>query len=189
MNGPIIATKRLSSINRRALVAHFRALSNEDRRLRFGAGLSDSALTAYVGRIEFGRDAVYGVYSNDLTLSGVAHVASGDDTAELGVSVLDGYRRHGIGSALFERAGIWACNHGARILFTHCLSENAVMMHIAKKSRMQIVSSSGEADAYLKLAPASVSTVTGEMLHDGTAVFDHALKSYVMATQRLWRIA
>ena len=189
--GPMsdIPTKRLARSDRDLLIAHYRRLSSKDRRLRFGGPLSDSALIGYVERIDFDRDAVYGVYAPDLTLSGAAHVAATGESAEFGVSVLDEYRGRGVGSALFERAGIWARNHGIRTLFMHCLSENAVMMHIATKFGMRIVNSSGEADAYLELAPSTASTVVAELIHDRVALFDHALKTWRAATQRLWGAA
>jgi GNAT superfamily N-acetyltransferase len=138
--------------------------------------------------IDFLHDAVYGLYADDLVLSGVAHVIATGETAEFGLSVLEPYRRQGCGTALLERASTWARNHGVKILYTHCLTENAVMMHMAGKLRMRIVIDSGEADAYLSLSPGTVATATEEMMEDGVAMFDHALKTYAAVTQRLWRM-
>jgi GNAT superfamily N-acetyltransferase len=182
-----IVAKRLALCDVESLVAHLCVLSSADRRLRFGAALSDAALIHYVNDIDFTRDAVYGVYANDLTLAGVAHVVAVGETAELGLSVTDEYRRHGIGGALFQRAISWARNKGVTVLFMHCLTRNTVILHIAQKTGMRIVVASSEADAYLKLSPATAGTMTDEILGDQFAMFDHAWKSYLLMKQRIWR--
>ncbi len=181
----IACTKSLSPADRDALAAHLLSLSADDRRLRFGTVASDATIRDYVARIDFDRDAVFGYFTDDLGLGGAAHVAILDGVAELGVSVLEGYRRRGIGSALFERAAGFARNHYIRVLFMHCLTQNAAMMHIARKSGMKIVTGGGEADAHLELAPLDVATVTAEFLQDQAALFDYNLKSQVLAARRL----
>ena len=178
-------TKSLSAADRGALAAHLLALSPDDRRLRFGVAASDATLRDYVARIDFDRDAVFGFFADDLSLGGAAHVAIADGVAELGVSVRAGYRRRGIGSALFQRASGFARNHYIRTLFMHCLTENAAMMHIARKSGMKIVTGGGEADAHLELLPLDIGTITAELLQDRLALFDYNLKSQVLASQRL----
>src|SRR5712692_3767184 len=88
----------LSRADAPALERHFLALDADDRRLRFGAPQSDYAIRAYVERIEFGRDAVFGVWGDDLELLGAAHLARSGKRAELGLSVLSAYRRSGLGA-------------------------------------------------------------------------------------------
>jgi GNAT superfamily N-acetyltransferase len=178
-------TKSLSAADRGALAAHLLALSNDDRRLRFGVTASDATIRDYAAHIDFDRDAVFGFFADDLSLGGVAHVAIADGIAELGVSVLAGYRRRGIGSALFQRASGFARNHFIRTLFMHCLTENAAMMHIARKSGMKIVTEGGEADAHLELPPLDVGTIASEFLQERLALFDYSLKAQVLASRRL----
>src|SRR5262245_63753656 len=79
-----VEIQRLTKAARPALAAHFLALSTDDRRLRFGASLSAERIEAYVAEIDFGRDAVFGVFDDRLALIGVAHVAFLGDAAELG---------------------------------------------------------------------------------------------------------
>jgi GNAT superfamily N-acetyltransferase len=176
----------LSDIDREALVAHFGALSDADRRLRFGARASDPSIINYVTGIDHDRDVVYGVHADDLSLAGVAHVARSEHCAEIGVSVLDGSRRQGIGSVLFGRATSWARNQGIKTLFMHCLAENTVIMRLARRSGMKIVTSSGEADAYLKLPPADLGSASAEMLQDNVALFDYLLKHHFLTARRLY---
>jgi len=131
---------------------------------------------AYVARIDFERDAAFGVYDDALHLVGAAHVARSGGEAELGVSVLSGHRGRGVGGALLSRAHLRARNWGVRALFMHCLTENDAMMHLARKQAMEIVVESGEADAWLRLSPADASSHFGEVFAQRVALFDYALK-------------
>src|SRR6185312_1602938 len=95
---------RLGALDRPALLAHFKALEAEDRRLRFALPLGDAALEAYVERIDFEGDDVLAVHDESLRIIAAIHVARAGKAAELGLSVLPGHRGTGVGTALFERA-------------------------------------------------------------------------------------
>jgi GNAT superfamily N-acetyltransferase len=168
----MIPARRLRAADRGALAAHLLALSREDRRLRFGGAASDARVRGYVARIDFDRDAVFGFLADDLSLGGAAHVAIVDGVAELGLSVLAPYRRRGVGSALFQRASDFARNHFIRMLFMRCLTENAAMMHIARKSGMKIVIGGGAADARLLLPPPDAGTAAIDFLQECLALFE-----------------
>lgn len=174
MNLPI---RELSRAERPALHQHFLALAPNDRRLRFGTPLRDPAVHAYVERIDFAHDAVFGVVDDELRLLGIAHVARGQGHAELGVSVLEGHRGRGIGGALLARAHMRARNWNVHALFMHCLTENAAIMRLARRQNMDIVTEEGEADAWLKLAPPDAASHFGELFAQRVALFDYALKS------------
>ena len=171
-----ILVRELSRLDRVSLESHLLALGSEDRRLRFGVPLNDSAVRAYVARIDFERDALFGVYDDALKLIGAAHVARSGGHAELGVSVLAPHRGRGIGAPLLTRAHLRARNWGVRALFMHCLIENAAMMHLARKQEMKIECEAGEADAWLKLPPADAGSHFGEVFAERVALFDYALK-------------
>ena len=168
--------RELSRIDRASLEPHFLALEREDRRLRFGVPINDAAVRAYVGSIDFERDAVFGVHDDRLHLVGAAHLARSHGHAELGVSVLPAHRGRGVGGALLARAHLRARNWGVRALFMHCLTENDAMMHLARKQAMQILIEAGEADARLELPPADASSHFGEVFAQRVALFDYALK-------------
>jgi len=180
-----VATRELTRLERPKLAAHFLALNAEDRRLRFGLPISDASVADYVERIDFGRDVVFGVFDDELNLAGAAHLARAEDHAELGVSVLPAHRGRGIGGTLLERAHTHARNWGIGTLFMHCLTENAAMMHLARKQGMRIAAASGEADAHLELAPASAASFAKALLAERVGLFDYALKSQFDVTRRL----
>jgi ribosomal protein S18 acetylase RimI-like enzyme len=161
-----ISTVRLRELDREALVAHFTSLDGEDRRLRFGSGISDEGLRAYVKRIDFGSDGVFAVQDDALRPLAVVHVAPGPGPAEMGLSVLPHARNQGLGNALFRRAVVFLRNRGARSVFMHCLSENAAIMHLARKHRMRVVRSGMESDARLGLEPATAESFIHEWLDD-----------------------
>lgn len=193
-----VRVKELSERDRRRLLMHFLALGKDDRILRFGSPLPDELVTKYVQRIDFRRDTVFGVYDNRFKLVGVGHLAfvprdampsingatEKERIAEFGVSVLESARGLGIGSRLFERAAIHCRNADVDTLYMHCLASNKTMIHIAHKAGMAIQRDYGEADAYLKLIPASPGSVLQEAMQEQVAVFDYALKANVRAARK-----
>jgi GNAT superfamily N-acetyltransferase len=153
------AVQRLNESLRAALVAHFLALPMRDRSLRFCASLAPELIKAYVDRIDFDHDAVFGVHDHRHVLVGVAHLAFTEDLAEVALSVLPAHRDRGVGSALFEGAVAHARNRRVPRLFMQFLSGNAPIMHIAQKFGMGTVTRAGVAEAYLELQPDSLATI------------------------------
>jgi len=177
--------RELAALERDAVERHFLALGADDRRLRFGTPIADSAIRAYVARIDFDRDAVFGVFDEGLSLRGAAHLARSSGHAELGVSVLPGYRNQGLGAALLRRAVLHARNWQGHGLFMHCLRENRAMMHLARKQGMVIVTEAGEADAWLELPRPDAATFFGEAFEQRVGLLDYALKAQVAHGRRV----
>src|SRR5271169_3096490 len=180
MSDRSVHVQRLEDAARPALRRHFLSLDGEDVRLRFGVTIPPAAIANYVDRIDFDADAVFGVHDDELALVGVAHAGFTGNLAELGVSVLTSHRGQGIGSALLARAAEHVRNRFVTRLFMHCLAENATMLHIARKLGMKICIDTGEADAFLKLAPADQASLAGEFVEQRIALFDYALKAQAM---------
>ena len=198
---PTVRIKVLSERDRRRLLNHFLTLDDSDRLLRFGSVLPDELITRYVQMLDFSRDTVFGVYDDNLALLGVGHLAFAprealpvlseatikSRIAEFGVSVSASARGMGIGSKLFERAAIHCRNEDVDTLYMHCLSSNQTMIHIAKKAGMEIHRDYGEADAYLKLTPASPGTMLAEAVAEQFASLDYTLKANTKAARKLLR--
>ncbi len=180
-----VPVHNLNETHRDLLKQHFDQLADEDVVLRFGSNINRDARHAYVDSINFDRDAVFGVYTDHLSLLGVAHLACLHGAAELGLSVLSPYRGHGIGSALFARAAMRARNLQIVELFMNCLAQNGAIMHIARKAGMRIVIEHTGADAYLELPPGTPLTIGQEMAEQEFARFDWALKANVDYLRRL----
>ncbi|MGI4847303.1 MAG: GNAT family N-acetyltransferase [Janthinobacterium lividum] len=192
-----VRVKVLSERDRRRLLHHFLELDRADRMLRFGSELSDELVTRYVQKLNFTRDSIFGVYDARFKLVGVGHLAFSprealprgqvsqkETVAELGVSVSACARGMGVGSKLFERAAIRCRNADVDTLFMQCLSSNRTMMHIARKAGMTIQRAHGEADAYLKVEPASAGSVLQEAMAEQVALIDYAFKANARAASK-----
>jgi RimJ/RimL family protein N-acetyltransferase len=193
-----VLVKALGERDRRRVLRHFLGLDKRDRLLRFGSMVSDEQVGVYVGKIDFARDIVFGVFNRRFQLVGVGHLAfivraaqpgksratDKERVAEFGVSVGSSARGQGVGSRLFERAAIHCRNSDIDTLYMQCLSSNRTMMHIAQKAGMQIRRECGEADAHLHLPPPSPSSVLAEALEEQIAKIDYTVKSNARAAVR-----
>jgi RimJ/RimL family protein N-acetyltransferase len=170
--------QKLSSLQRPALLQHLRTLSQEDLRLRFGAYMNDAALEHYVNGIDFAHDKVFGIYGRDARLVGMAHLAldHAHNYAELGLSVEPAHRGNGYGLALLNRGKLSAVNRGYTTLFMHCLAENRIMIHLARKAGLKLVTEQGEVDAHLQLEATSHAAVAREAIEDQIALADLLFK-------------
>ena len=184
MNDP--STVRLREGARADLARHFAALGAEDRRLRFGSALSDAALGEYVDRIDFTRDGVFAMHDDELRVVAAVHVALDGSTAELGLSVLPGWRGRGLGDALLRRAVTWLRNRGVLSVYVHCITENAAMMHLARKNGMRIVYSGSESDGRLELEPPTPASFAQEWLDDQRGLAMQALRHNARWMQSLF---
>jgi GNAT superfamily N-acetyltransferase len=176
-------TRELHTNERPQLLTHLLALNAEDRRLRFAHALSDDGVRHYVEGIDFSRDAVFGVTDANLALIGAAHLAREDGHVQLGMSVLPQSRGQGIGSALLVRCAARARNGGVRVMFMNCLVENAAMMHLARKQGLKIAVSGADAEAFVRLPRADLTSLATEAVAEHLGLFDHAQKSYWVALQ------
>lgn len=185
-----VLVKALSKRDHRRVLRHFLALDSNDRLLRFGSMLRDEQVIAYVNKIDFSKDIVFGVVNRMFQLVGVGHLAftsreahpdsihytDKEKVAEFGVSVSASARGQGVGTRLFERAAMHCRNSDVDTLYMQCLSSNRTMMHIARKAGMEIKREYGEADAHLHLPPPSPSSVLAEALEEQVAKIDYAVK-------------
>src|SRR5690606_25168011 len=97
--------------------------------------------------------------------------------AEFGVSVLPGARGHGYGGKLFRRAMLHARNTGVELMFIHALSENKIMLAIARKAGATVEYDGTDARAYLRLPSATFESQAVEVLEDRLAGADYRLKA------------
>ncbi|MEK6592460.1 MAG: GNAT family N-acetyltransferase [Pseudomonadota bacterium] len=180
------AVQKLVTFQTGEIARHLKRLSAEDRRLRFGTYMSDTAVERYVDKIDFSRDKVFGIFETGLVLSGVAHLALEPDSgaAELGLSVDSGHRGKGYGFTLLNRGKLHAQNLAYKKLYMHCLAENQIMIHLARKAGMQVVTEQGESDAHVVLNEATYGDHTRELMGDQVALIDYLLKRQTRWLQR-----
>jgi hypothetical protein len=71
-------------------------------------------------------------------------------------------------------------------LYVHCLANNKAMMHLAQKADMRVEYAYGDADAYLKLSPASPATIVEEAANEQWADLDYAMKANLKKSNQAW---
>jgi len=190
--GQAVPVRELHAGHREEILQHLLQLGEDDRRLRFGTQTPDEVIHHYVERLDFNRDAVFGVFDLNLKLIGMAHLAYLPEVkgkahaAEFGVSVLPEGRGQGIGTALLQRSAVHSRNTNIQTLFVHCLANNKAMMHLAQKAGMSVEYAYGDADAYLKLPPANPGTIVEEAAKEQWADMDYALKENLKRTNQAW---
>jgi RimJ/RimL family protein N-acetyltransferase len=149
-------------------------------------------IAQYVERLDFNKDTIFGIFNDELRLIGMAHLAYLPETtglpraAEFGVSVLPEGRDQGLGTALLKRSAVHSRNTRIETLYVHCLVSNKAMLHLAQKADMQVEYAYGDADAYLKLLPASPATIVEEAANEQWADLDYAMKSNLKQSQQAW---
>ena len=190
--GQAIPVRELHAGHREEILQHLLQLNDEDRRLRFGTQTPDGVIVHYVEQLNFNKDNVFGVFDLNLRLIGMAHLAYLPEikaqarAAEFGVSVLPEGRSQGLGTALLQRSAVHARNTRIESLYVHCLANNKAMMHLAKKAKMRVEYAYGDADAYLKLLPASPASIVEEAANEQWADMDYALKANLRRSNQAW---
>lgn len=190
--GQAVPVRALHAGHKDEILNHLLQLNDEDRRLRFGTQTPDEVISHYVEHLDFNKDTVFGIFNNDLKLVGMAHLAYLPESknqaraAEFGVSVLPEGRAQGLGTALLQRSAVHSRNTRIETLYVHCLASNKAMMHLAQKAGMRVEYAYGDADAYLKLSPASPATIVEEAANEQWADLDYAMKSNLKKTNQAW---
>jgi RimJ/RimL family protein N-acetyltransferase len=190
--GQAIPVRELHAGHREEILQHLLQLNDEDRRLRFGTQTPDEVIVNYVEHLNFNKDNVFGIFDLNLKLIGIAHLAYLPEikaqarAAEFGVSVLPEGRSQGLGTALLKRSAVHARNTRIETLYVHCLANNRAMMHLAQKANMRVEYAYGDADAYLKLLPASPASIVEEAANEQWADMDYALKANLKRSNQAW---
>jgi GNAT superfamily N-acetyltransferase len=177
----IVPIRSLGENHRARICAHLKALNANDRYFRFGFPASDAQIERYTDSLNFERDEIFGIYNRRLQLIATAHLAySSEDRAnaasEFGVSVLAPARGRGFGKRLFERAMMHARNEGVHTMFLHVLSENTIMLNIARKAGAKVVRDGSESEAHLQLPPSTVNSQITEMVEEHLALANYQIK-------------
>jgi RimJ/RimL family protein N-acetyltransferase len=178
--------RKLSQLDEDNLVAHLTSLKGEDRRLRFGGTVSDNFIEQYI-HFSFDSKSKWFGCEVDGKIIAACHAAVKDGDAELGCSVDKEFRGNGLAQEMFDRAVTWLRTQGVKEVFMHCLTENQIMRHIARKNEMTIVSEYGESDATVGIQPATTATVMKDAYLDRMVVYDMLIKTNYNAFDFYWR--
>lgn len=170
--------RKLTVLDKDKLISHLQLLQGEERRLRFGGMVSDDYIKSYVeSSCDVENNKWFGVDHIDGYLVAACHAAIIGEAAELGCSVDKDYRGNRLAQQMFDRAVTWLRTKGITDVCMHCLAENSIMKHIARKNDMAVVTEGGETDANVHLKPATPIVLVADQYADRIAVYDMAFKN------------
>ncbi|TAJ28894.1 GNAT family N-acetyltransferase [Bosea sp. (in: a-proteobacteria)] len=159
--------RRLWLSERDLFMQHLLRLDPLTRRQRFGTAVNDGFLEHYA-TTTFGVGGMVYAYVEDGVVRGAAELRGLDDlvaqTGEAAFSVEDGWRRMGIGGALFSRLITAARNRGIRTLYMTCLPQNAAMRRLAAKFEADVVSGYSDLEGVIATGGPTPFTVLDEAL-------------------------
>lgn len=180
--------RKLIILDKQKLINHLLKLQGDDRRLRFGAPVNDEYIANYVERT-CGKpeNKWFGVEVDGVIIAACHTAKINDTTAELGCSVDPEYRGNGLAQKMFDRTVMWLKTRGIRTVYMHCLSENAIMRHIARKNDMEVVSEYGESDANVELDPQSPFDVVLDAYADRMALYDMVYRNQLHAMRTMFK--
>ncbi len=186
--------RKVHASERESLLAHFiNDMQGEPRRLRFGYQATDAAVEKYIERswnnLDNKREQWFVVKDKD-RIVGSCHIAFIDDKhAELGFTVAPDYQGHGIGQKLFERGTNWARARGAEAVCMQCLSENAIIQHIANKNGMKTVTlAPGEKEAVRALTKPELVASHQEVVQDTLAIYDSVIREHGWMMEKFFKM-
>ena len=172
----MIPRKLYSVFDKSTLVEHLCSLQGEDRRLRFGGTVSNNYITEYV-EASWENGSTWFGYTMHSRIIAACHVAIDKEEAELGCSVDPEYRGYGLAQSMFDRAVTYLRSHNITKVYMHCLTENQIMRHIARKNDMTLVSCYGESDARVEVEPPTAMTALKDAYLDRMAMYDMLIRS------------
>ncbi len=155
--------RRLWPGDRPAVLDYFLRLDHETRANRFMGPVGEAGVRAYAERAVTAEGLVVGAFV-DGVLRGLGELRpSGTQRggfmlgaeAEAAFAVEEGFRRRGMGTALFGRIARAARNRGVGILHVRCLDRNKPMLRLAAKLGADLHRSGHEARGDLRLVQAT----------------------------------
>lgn len=152
-----LAIVALQAADADRIAAHLLRLSPEDRSLRFAAGLvTDQTVCAYVGRMRFASDAVFGLIDAGGAVVGLAHgclfETRGKPLIECAFSIDAALRGQGFGARLMALLADFAARRGAALVGL-CHVRNLPMRRIFERAGLTLTREDDELHARRDPAP------------------------------------
>ncbi|WP_018634013.1 GNAT family N-acetyltransferase [Neomegalonema perideroedes] len=166
------AVRRLRPWEGRLYAEHLERLPPDARRRRFHGEVKSEALRAHASRVAKDPDRrVFGWFDEGI-LRGAAEISlpQGGSTAECAFAVEPQAQRRGVGSALMERAILYARNHGATRFIVLTSRENQPMLKLGRKFGFHFESDGGEMEGEITPDPFSAYSLFLEAAEEETGM-------------------
>lgn len=153
---------------------HLLALDAVSRYTRFGHHISDEMIVSLCNKFEANpKDHKLFVIENDeLAVAAVGHISLEGGETELAFSVLNEYRKQGMGSSLMKRCIEWCQNRNIKGGCMVCLSTNIAIKKLASKHGV-LINDGGETLANIDIPTATAASMMSEVVDSNMAKFDH----------------
>ena len=169
--------RRLWPSDRDRILAHFRRLDDDSRRLRFGRLVSDDVLARYCAESDWPRAILLGfIADGDLRglgemrrLPGVEH-----RTGEFAVTVEAPWRGRGIGTKLLGRLAVLARNRGIDSVYMLCLLDNRPVQRMASRLSGSLSLCWDQVEARIDLGGPSLASHVDEALETVALALERA---------------
>jgi GNAT superfamily N-acetyltransferase len=130
---------KLQSLDLLGYSNHLKAMSEDDKRTRFGHNISNFAIDQLMLGMAYNPSEHHlWVHQNEDLTTGWGHLATCKGGVELAVSVDSNQQGKGIASELVAEMIAWAKVKRIENIYMHCYAENQKIQHIAAKHNLQV---------------------------------------------------
>lgn len=168
---------------------HLLALDADSRYTRFGTMVKDDIINQLCDRFESNpkEHKIFVIEDEDLKVVAAGHIALEGGETELAFSVLNEYRKRGMGSSLMARTIEWCQNRNIKGGCMVCLSSNLAIKKLAAKHGV-LINNGGETLANIVIPEATASSVIHEVVDSSMARADHLGKVQRKFVKSLYNI-
>ena len=153
---------------------HLLALDDQSRYTRFGVMVKDDIINQLCDRFEANHreHKIFVIEDEQLSVVAAGHIALEGGETELAFSVLNEYRKQGMGSSLMSRTIEWCQNRNIKGGCMVCLSSNIAIKKLASKHGV-LVNDGGETLANITIPSPTPVSVMHEVVDSSMARADH----------------
>jgi GNAT superfamily N-acetyltransferase len=155
------------------VAAFLLALDEHDRYWRFCRPMTDAALRAYAGRIDWKSVTVLGAFDGQAQLAGILELCDNGAAAEIAVAVAPAHRGHGVGRALMDRALLEAKVQRKDRVMLLCLVDNEPMRRLARSAGLAATAEGGAVEGTLALEHTRPGERGEAATHHAGALYSH----------------
>jgi GNAT superfamily N-acetyltransferase len=168
---------------------HLLSLDDQSRYTRFGVMVKDDTINQLCDRFEASpkEHKIFVIEDENLRVVAAGHIALEGGQTELAFSVLNEYRKQGMGSSLMSRTIEWCQNRNIKGGCMVCLSSNIAIKKLASKHGV-LVNDGGETLANIVIPEATPSSVMHEVVESNMARLDHLGKIQRNFVRSLYKV-
>jgi len=157
---------------------HLLALDDTSRYTRFGFMIKDESINQLCDKFEANpqEHKIFVIEDDQLNVVAAGHIALEGGETELAFSVLQEYRKQGMGSSLMKRTIEWCQNRNIKGGCMVCLSSNIAIKKLASKHGV-LINDGGETLANITIPDPTPVSIMHEVVDSSMARVDHYTKA------------